>query len=71
MKGGVDVNSEDRLGRTPLSYAVQSGHERIVELLLANGAEFGSVDHQEKTPLISPTERGEEVMGELLSRAVL
>lgn len=33
-----DVNSEDDKGRTPLSFAVASGRDQVVDLLLKNGA---------------------------------
>ena len=34
-KDGVDVNSKDSDGRTPLSCAAEKGHEAVVKLLLA------------------------------------
>ena len=33
-----------RYGRTPLSWAAESGHEAVVKLLLENGAELETKD---------------------------
>jgi hypothetical protein len=35
---GSDVNAKNEIGMTPLHYAAGSGHERIVEMLIAAGA---------------------------------
>ena len=38
--GGVDPNSKDsEHGRTPLSWAAESGDEMVANMLLKNGAE--------------------------------
>lgn len=34
-RDGVDPNSEDSIGRTPLSWVVEKQHKKVVELLLA------------------------------------
>ena len=31
--GKVDINSKDRYGQTPLSWAAEGGHEAVVKLL--------------------------------------
>jgi ankyrin repeat protein len=38
LDSGVDVNTKNKLGRTPMLYAIQGGHKEIAELLVANGA---------------------------------
>ena len=38
LDAGVDVNTKNKLGRTPLLYAIQEGHKEIAELLIAKGA---------------------------------
>jgi ankyrin repeat protein len=35
---GADLESKDGLGRTPLSWAVERGHEAVVKLLLEKEA---------------------------------
>jgi ankyrin repeat protein len=35
---GVDVNTKNKLGRTPMLYAIQRGHKEIAELLISKGA---------------------------------
>ncbi|KAI1886982.1 hypothetical protein AGOR_G00201360 [Albula goreensis] len=48
IKAGADVNARDKNGKTPLMVAVLNNHEKLVQLLLENGAdhhmknEFGS-----------------------------
>jgi len=36
---GASINAVDMHGRTPLSYAVMNGHQRIIDLLLLQGAD--------------------------------
>ncbi len=49
--GKLDVNAEDILGRTPLFYASQGGHVRVINLLLKKGADTTRVDWYRRTPL--------------------
>jgi ankyrin repeat protein len=35
---GADLQSKDKYGRTPLSWAAEKGHEAVVKLLLKKGA---------------------------------
>ncbi|PTB81746.1 ankyrin, partial [Trichoderma longibrachiatum ATCC 18648] len=48
---GLDVNAKNRRGRTPLSWAAQSGRIEEVELLLEHGADANLKDSEGKTPL--------------------
>jgi ankyrin repeat domain-containing protein 50 len=36
--GKADVNAKDEFGLTSLSYVTESGHEAVVDMLLASGA---------------------------------
>jgi ankyrin repeat protein len=48
----ADVESKSRDGRTPLSWAAESGHEAAVKLLLEKGADVESKDDVGQTPLL-------------------
>jgi len=39
IEKGVDVNTKDEYGFTPLSYAALKGHEEVVDQLIENGAD--------------------------------
>jgi ankyrin repeat protein len=39
LEKGAELETEDRHGWTPLSYAARNGHEAVVKLLLEKGAE--------------------------------
>jgi ankyrin repeat protein len=40
LKKGAEIDSRDKIGRTPLSYAVRHGHEAVEKLLLEKGAKL-------------------------------
>ena len=42
IKKGVDVNSKDKSGYTPLHWAAEYGHKKIVELFLDNGSDVNT-----------------------------
>ncbi|KAL8966969.1 MAG: hypothetical protein Q9183_003130, partial [Haloplaca sp. 2 TL-2023] len=49
---GVDVNSEDRHGHTPLMIACRKGHVPMVSVLLEHGAFINTRSHAENTALL-------------------
>jgi ankyrin repeat domain-containing protein 50 len=64
---GANVNAKGKLGRTPLSCAVEEGHEAVVRLLLAHSdVEADSKDKYSRTPLWRAAEGGHEALVRLL-----
>ncbi|KAM0425053.1 hypothetical protein ACHAPT_009612 [Fusarium lateritium] len=64
------VNVKDSDGRTPLSYAAQTGNEAVVEMLLAaNGVYPDSSDSMGQTPLSYAAKKGHEAVVKLLLAA--
>ena len=55
LAAGTDVNMKDKRGMTPLHPAVGGNHPKIVELLIAKGADVNTVvsgiQHKGRTPL--------------------
>jgi ankyrin repeat protein len=70
-RADVEVNSKDRYGRTPLSWAAGNGHEAVIRLLLARAdveadVEVDSKDRDGRTPLSRAAENGHEAVVRLL-----
>ncbi|TLD12300.1 uncharacterized protein PgNI_02723 [Pyricularia grisea] len=65
------INWKDKIGWTPLFYAVDSGSEALVRLLLKSRAHVNLVDNEAngRTPLSLTAERGSESVVELLLEA--
>jgi ankyrin repeat protein len=51
LQAGADVNTANAIGNTALHYAAQTGANRIVEFLAANGAKLDAKNKDGKTPL--------------------
>jgi len=51
LQAGVDPNPRDNNGNTPLHFAAQWGHRRLVEPLLAGGADPLALNAQNQPPL--------------------
>ena len=55
IAAGTDVNAKGENGETPLILAAATGHKKIVELLIANGADVNATvasgRHKGMTPL--------------------
>jgi len=50
LAAGWDVDAEDNYKSTPLQFAAQGGHKKIVELLIAEGADV-NVNEDGSSPL--------------------
>jgi ankyrin repeat protein len=66
LLSGGDVNAKDKVGRTPLHRAADSGFKGIVELLIANGAHINAKDKDGHSPLYFAAIRGRRDVVELL-----
>ena len=55
LDAGADVNAKGKYGRTPLHYAATRGLKKIIELLIAKGADVNTKievgDYKGQTPL--------------------
>lgn len=68
-KSNVEADYKDLLGRTPLLWAAERGHETIVKLLLErDDVKADSEDRFGQTPLSKAAERGHETIVKLLER---
>ncbi|RYP68408.1 hypothetical protein DL771_006672 [Monosporascus sp. 5C6A] len=57
--GKYDLDVKDSYGRTPLSYAAENGHGRVVQLLLGKGADVKAKENYHgQTPLSYAAENG-------------
>ncbi len=55
---GVDINTKDEHGRTPLCWASAGGHEDVVALLFKRGADSNSSAEAGETPLSIAAQNG-------------
>jgi ankyrin repeat protein len=60
LDAGADVNAKGKYGRTPLHYAASRGLKKIIELLIARGADVNTKievgDYKGQTPLDGATQ---------------
>lgn len=71
LGAGADVDGTDELGITPLLYAAEHGHDRIVEILLQEGADI-EAKWEGWTPLSAAASNGhKDVVERLLAGGAL
>ncbi len=66
IKEGVEVDSKDGEGRTPLIFAALGGNRQVVELLVEKGADINARNEQGRTILHTIARKGDKDMVELL-----
>ncbi|KAH0543887.1 hypothetical protein FGG08_001788 [Glutinoglossum americanum] len=66
VEKGADLESRTSSGQTPLSSAVEEGHETVVKLLLEKGADPESKTNSGQTPLLLAAEKGHKTAVKLL-----
>ena len=70
LSQNAEVDAEDILDRTPLSWAAENGHEAVVKQLLKTGADIESkVSQYSQTPLSLAAENGHEAVVKQLLEA--
>ena len=67
LEKGAELESKDKNGRTPLSWAARKAHEAVVKLLLENGADLESTDTIGRTPLFWAARNEHEAVVKLLA----
>jgi ankyrin repeat protein len=66
MKDGINPDSKDSSGQTPLVYAIKNGHKAVVELLLAkNSISINTEDNGGRAPQSWEVEKGYEAIVKL------
>jgi ankyrin repeat protein len=68
VESGIDVNTKDEFGCTPLHWAVLAESPEVADFLISNGAELNAKDSQNLTPLMAA--RGASVLELLISKGV-
>jgi len=66
IEDDVDVNAADAMGNTALHWAALAGQGRVVEFLLAEGAEVNLCNWNGKTPLRLALDKGHDEIARLL-----
>lgn len=68
---GIDLNSQDNFGQTPLSWAARNGRKRTTQLLLGDdGVDPDMKDYNDQTPLSWAAQRGhDQVIQAILSKS--
>ena len=72
LDAGADVNAKGKYGRTPLHYAATRGLKKIIELLIARGADVNTKievgDYKGQTPLDGATQWNHPETADLLRK---
>ncbi|KAH8700411.1 ankyrin repeat-containing domain protein [Talaromyces proteolyticus] len=63
---GLNPNSKDNHGKTPLFWAARNGHETTTKTLLENGVDINSKDNYEQTPIFWAAQYGHKITTKVL-----
>jgi len=66
LEEGIDVNTKDELGWTPLYWAASTAQEEIAEFLISKGANIDVRTNDNRTPLHQAARSGSVKLAELL-----
>jgi ankyrin repeat protein len=66
IQKGIDVNTKDKWGCTPLHCAVRYRHKEVVQLLIAKGADVNAEDARGRTPVDLAINQGRKDIAKLL-----
>lgn len=68
----LDINMKDKIGRTPLHYAIESSRaQETIEFLVSRGADTSAQDHRGQSALYIAAKRGKKPAIRALGRARL
>jgi len=68
IDAGADVNTQNRVGWTPLIFASYNGHKDVVKLLLDNGADVNAKTNIGLTALMWASHNGHKDVVKLLKK---
>jgi ankyrin repeat protein len=66
LEHDADINAQTRDGVTPLYVAVESNHEKMVELFLANRANLNKQNNYGMSPLVLARSLGHQDIADAL-----
>jgi len=69
VANGADVNTQDFMGQTPITWAARVGTGEIVEILIKAGADVNLQNSEGTRPLDRSTNNGHKTVTEMLRDA--
>lgn len=70
INDGADIDFKNADGKTPINVAATKGHKRVVELLIARGANSTIVDNLNQSPLMAACRNSEDGADDIISLLV-
>ena len=69
IRAGADVNTQDKMGYSPLMHASEEGYEKCVQILIRAGADVNLTDDTGYTALIAAAGHGNDICVHMLINA--